>query len=302
MSKKRALLSILLLLLVFLKPLYAEKTGLIQSEEVIVQFEGPLRKAAQEVNAIYPTIKAELENTFRWKLDFRPTVMIIKDRSAFQRMAVSNLIVAYAVPKRNLIVIDYSKMNTHPFSIRVTLKHELCHLLLHHHIREGTLPKWLDEGIAQWVSGGIAEILMGGKGAALKQASLSGTFISMRDLTKTFPREDKSLLLAYEETKSIVEFIVSEFGVIGIRKVVNHLRDGDAIEGAIVKGFSIPLDELEKRWHGSLRTRITWFTYFSNNLYPILFFLAGLVTVYGFIRFLTRKRAYRDEEEETTDQ
>ncbi len=297
----RLLLSSLILFFIFLKPLHAAKTDIIQSEEVIIQFERPLRNAAHEVKGIYPTIKAELEKTFGWRLDFRPTVIIIKDKETFQRMAVGNLIVAYAVPQRNLIVIDYSKMKTHPFTIRATLKHELCHLLLHHHIRGGNLPKWLDEGISQWISGGIAEIIMGGKGAVLKQATLSGRFISIRDLTKTFPREEKPLLLAYEESKSIVEYIHREFGTSGILQVISHLRDGDEVDVAILKGLSIPLDELEKRWHNDLKKRITWFTYLSKNLYPVLFFLAGLVTIYGFIKFLIKKRAYKDEEEDMTD-
>ena len=80
----RLLLSSLILFVIFLKPLYAAKTDIIQSEEVIIQFERLLRNAAQDVEEIYPTIKAELEKTFGWRLDFRPTVMIIKDQETFQ--------------------------------------------------------------------------------------------------------------------------------------------------------------------------------------------------------------------------
>jgi hypothetical protein len=58
------------------------------------------------------------------------------------------------------------------------------------------------------------------------------------------------------------------------------------------------LDELESRWHHHLRRRITWVAYLINHLYEILFFLAAMAMIYGFIRVLKKKRAYRDEEEE----
>jgi hypothetical protein len=50
-------------------------------------------------------------------------------------------------------------MKTYPFTLTVTLKHELCHLFLHYLIGGGELPRWFNEGIAQWTSGGIAELM-----------------------------------------------------------------------------------------------------------------------------------------------
>lgn len=299
MSKKIILLSLFTLLIILLNPLLAAETDTIQNEEVIVQFEEPLRNAAKEVAVIYPSVKAELEKTLGWELDFRPTVIIIKDRKTFQKMAGSDLVVAIAIPQKNLIVIDNSKTNTHPFTLKITLKHELCHLLLHRYIRWENLPKWLNEGVSQWVSGGIAEIIMvRNSKKVLKEATLSKRFISLRSLTKKFPQDEKSILLAYEESKSIVEYINKEFGTSGLLQVLNHLRNGNEVDAAILKGLSIPLEELENRWHNYLKKRITWFTYLSNNLYKVLFFLAGLITIYGFIRLLIKKKAYKDEDEE----
>ena len=198
-------------------------------------------------------------------------------------------------------MIDYSKMTTDPFTLEVTLRHELTHLLLHYYISKGNLPKWLDEGVSQWVSGGIAEIMADGRRSVLKEATLSKRFIPIRALTASFPKERKSLLLAYEESKSIVEYISSEFGTGGLRKILDLLRDGDEVDTAIMKALSIPLDELERRWHNYLRKRTTWFTYLSNNIYGILFSIAALLTIYGFIRLLLRRRAYKDEDEDDGD-
>jgi len=295
--RNRVLLILFFLLIALPESLLATQ-AVLQSEEVLVQFEKPLENAAKEVADIYPAVKAELENTFKWRLDFRPTVILIKDSKTFQKIVESGIIVAVAVPQKNLIVIDNSKMNVHPFTLEITLKHELCHLMLHHHISEGNLPKWLNEGIAQWSSGGIAEIIMGESRDVLKQASLSGEFISLRELTDKFPEDERAVLLAYEESKSIVEYIIREFGASGLLQVLNHLKNGYDVDAAIFKGLSVPFYELENRWHDYLQKRTTWFTYFSNNLYNVLFFLAGMILTYGFIRFLLKKKAYKDEGED----
>jgi hypothetical protein len=276
--------------------LYAEQASVIQTDEIVVVFEEPLRFVANEAVNIFPGIKNDLENNFNWSLDFRPTVVLTTNRERFEEMTGSRVVVAYAVPQRNLMVIDYTKMNTSPFTLGSIMKHELCHLLLHNQIKNGRLPRWLDEGIAQLVSDGIAEIIMSRKGSILNKAVLSKKLFSMRGLSQNFPRDKESLLLAYEESKSFVEFINHEFGQKGIQDLLGHLQAGNEIDGAVLKSFSIPLAELESRWHIHLRKKITWFTYLANNLYTLLFFIAALITIGGFVRMMIRKRRYGEDE------
>jgi len=229
--------------------LHAGQRSSLRDKEVLVLFEGPLGVAAEEVVNLYPVLKKELENMLRWPVNFRPTVLLVRERETFQRMAGGRLVVAFAIPGKNLMVIDYSKMRTDPFSLQTTLKHELCHLLLHHHIEEKNLPRWLDEGICQWVSDGIGEIIMSQKGSVLDEAILSGRYISIRALTDSFPQDKKHLMLAYEESKSIVEYIIGSFGKEAVLSVMNHLKDGAEVDEALLRGLSISLEELESRWH-----------------------------------------------------
>ncbi len=285
---------IFLFVIILFQPVNVEHSSVIETSEVVILFEEPLRSAAREVADIYAGVKMELEETLRWRLNFRPTVLLIKDRETFQKIIGSKLVVAVAIPRKKLVVIDYSRMRKHPFTVGTTLKHELCHLLLHHHIRRSNLPKWLDEGISQWVSDGMAEIITDGRRSFLNEAVLSGNYLSLDELTASFPKDKKSLLLAYEESKSIVEYINSRFGRDGILNVIMYLKEGYDVDAAVLKSLSIPLYELERRWHGHLRRRTTWITYLAANLYEILFFVAALITVYGFIRFLIKKRSYRD--------
>jgi len=91
-------------------PIFAEDTGVIEEEAVSIRFTGSLHSAAEKLAEVYPRLKAELETTLQWKLDLRPTIFLTKDSRAFQKIIGNDVIVAYAIPRRNLIVIDYSKM------------------------------------------------------------------------------------------------------------------------------------------------------------------------------------------------
>lgn len=286
----------LLFFLTFMNTLYAE-TSKIQAKEVVVLFEGPIENVAKEVVRVYPGIKAELITTLGWDVDFSPNVLLVKEKDELRKIVGSNLIVAFAIPAKNLIVLDISRAYTKPFTLEATLKHELCHLLLHRNIEMERLPRWLNEGVCQWASGGIAELMANNEGRALARATISDSLISIRELER-FPMDERSLILAYEESKSFVEYIVSEFSKRELLQILENLKEGYSINESMQKSLSMPTSELESNWHAHLKRRHTWFSYLSHNLYTILFFLAAIATVYGFMRLLKKKRAYKDEEEE----
>ncbi|MGD8226868.1 MAG: peptidase MA family metallohydrolase [Desulfobacteraceae bacterium] len=298
MPKRIAIVFSVFLFVIFHGSLHGAQRGTLQDKGVLILFDEPLRVAAEEAVTLYPRLKKELEERLARPVNFRTTIVLVKESETFKRMAGTGLIVAFAIPEKNLMVIDYSKTRIDPFSIETTMKHELCHLLLHNHIKEGNLPKWLDEGICQWVSDGISEIIMTQKKSVLDEAILSGRHISIRALTGRFPRDERYLVLAYEESKSLVEYIISAFGEEALLSMLNDLTEGVEVDAAILRSLSISLDELESRWHQQLKREITWVTYLINHLYEILFFLAAMAMIYGFIRGLMKKRAYRDEEEE----
>lgn len=276
----------------------ATDESVVQGNEVTVQFEESLRSAAKEVLRIYPSVRDELERTIGPGPRIRSVVRLIKTREAFRRLVDNDLVVALAVPSKDLIVIDYSRMNVQPLTLETTLKHELCHVELHHRVREEGLPRWFDEGICQWVNGGLAEIATDGSRSALKGAVLSNRFLSIDEMTLRFPAGGRELLLAYEESESIIEYIAKEFGPPAVLDLLKHLGEGKDPENAFEKALGITLPEFEKRWKSSLVKKSSWIAYLSGSLYELLFLLAALVTVCGFVRVMRRKRKYKDEEDE----
>jgi hypothetical protein len=276
-------------LLIMPGSLHAE-TKFLQNSEVEIIFEEPQAVVAEEVARAYPSIKRELAKTLEWEVDFRPVVFLDKGGAALRKTTGNDLFVAYAVPEKNFIVLDTLRVYSKPFSLESTLKHELCHLLLHRNIER--LPRWLDEGICQWVSGGIAEVLAEGGRETLHKAAITGKLIPVREL-ETFPAD--KVILAYEESKSIIEYIGNEHGRQGILRVLANMKEGYSIEDAFIRGLSVTFPETELKWRTSLERKHTWFSYLSGNVYGILFLVAAVITVAGFIRMTRRKRKYLDE-------
>ena len=297
----RALLSLSFLLLIAPPLLNAAGPATLNTPELMVVYDKGLDQTAQQISRAYPTIKQTLESMFQWPLSFRPSLVLIDNPKKFQELAGNELVVAYALPKKNVVVIDYSKMNTSPFTLEPIVKHELCHLLLHHHIKKDKLPRWLDEGVCQWASDGLADILMDSKHNRLPAAILSGSDFDLVNLAHRFPHDENGLILAYEQSKSVVEYLSRQYGPQSIYDLLGLLRQGVAIESAVEYRFGITFETLEEQWHNHLKANFNWLTYLSIHLYEILFVSAALLTVLGFIQRMLRKRVYEKNNEEMED-
>jgi hypothetical protein len=294
--KSLIILSLLLYAVLFPHTAHARLEE-IRTNDAVVFFDHTAGTAAAMLLEIYPGIKSDLAATLGWKVDFRPEIRLIKDRDTMKRTAGNDLSVALAIPDRNLILLDTSRVYDKPFSLKTALRHEVCHLLLHRNIRNEDLPRWFDEGVCQWASGGIAEIMTDSGDDLLSKAVISGKLISIEELNR-FPSDRWPLLLAYEESKSFVEYIIEKYGKSGMLRLLKFLKEGHSMEESFREVLSVSPYELEINWQASLKTKYTRFSYLSRNLYEILFSVAALLTVYGFFRMLKKKREYVDNEED----
>lgn len=288
--------------MIFCQNVYSETLTLetFESRDVTIRYEKALKNAAPGVAEASTRAKAALETKLRLELALKPDIILIHTDSVFSRMVGGNkLVTAFAVPRDNFIYIDYSKMLKTPFDLELTMTHELCHLLLHNYVQSDNLPKWLDEGVSQWASGGIADIINFDGKKLLKEAVISGKYLSLNDLDRNFPAEQNKLILAYEESKSLVEYIDEEYGPDKILLILKSLHDGDDINMAISNSLPVSLSTLEHDWQKHLKKRCTWFYFFSDNLVWILFVFAAVLTVIGYLRLRIRMRThFKDEEED----
>lgn len=296
--KKVLFISLAIFFLLSPQSLLAIELEFFTDPELMVRFEPSLRGMAKDILDIYPRIKSNLEKALGWEMPFSPTVFLIQDKEYFQRLTKNNFIVAFAAPAKNLIVIDCSRLHILPHRLDQILKHEMVHLILHHHIRSVRLPRWLDEGVAQWLSEGVAELLEVPHRSFFEEALLSGKYIPLRNLRYRFPDDKKNLMLAYEESRSFVAFISDQYGDDRIFEILEHLQKGNEIHTAFHASIDASPEEIEDRWIRQQRRQTTWFIFLAGHIYEFLFLAGAFLTVIGFIRFLIKKRNYKDEDDD----
>ena len=286
----------LLFWIVFAEPSsHASGFKVLKGNGMEVLFPTSLRNAAEETARMIPKIKKELQEIFKWPFDFHVTVILMKDQKRFHSMTRSPFVVGFAVPKKNLVVIDFASIRN-PMAFEDILKHELCHLLLHKNIDNVHIPRWFDEGVAQWAANGMMDIVREQKEALLPKVVFSDGLIPLGSLEREFPQKENTLRLAYEESKSVIDYIISSHGKVGILKILELMRNGVDLPNAVSIALDTPLYKIEKKWRASLKQTITWFVQLSYYLYEILFAFGALILVYGFIKIFRKKRAYMEQD------
>lgn len=266
-------------------------------DQLIIVGEKHLEIQASLLRQIYPEVRASIENALGWRLLSTPRVLLVSDKEIFEKMSGNPLVSAFAVPARHSIVIYLPSAASEPYLLRETFEHELCHLLLHDHIRETLLPKWLDEGICQWISGSFGEILVG-RGFAPSDINLSRRPLGLQQLTMSFPKDKDSLIQAYVESRLFVDFLVARYGKDPLLRILQHMKEGEPIDQAVYAVLSQSLESLQEEWLEELRGRSAWLLWVSQYLYEILFFLGALLTVLAYIRVMFRKKGYDPDEED----
>lgn len=273
----------------------AQDMKTLERKGVRVYFGDGNEPLAHEVSELFPHLRQDLESIFGWEWTGIPSVVLIQDSSHFLEVARNPLIVAFADPQKGVAVLDCTRLIKNRMSLSAVLKHELFHLYIHQHIRDVPIPRWLEEGVAQWVSDGVAEIIQPQRGSLLKRAAFQGRFIPLRYLEKGFPPGKQELILAYEQSRSITDYMIEQAGRRGLVLLLHTMASGIPVEEAIPRVFSSSLPSLEKTWQQSLARKTNWLVYVSIYLYEILFAGMAVLSILGFIRIIRKKRAYLRE-------
>jgi hypothetical protein len=274
-----------------------EGAALVQNGDVTITGELSLKAEAQYLHRVFPEIGRDLRNALPWRLCSGVRIALTSNPELFEQITGSPWISAFAVPSEQFVAMVVQPGRTTSATLRGTLTHELCHLLLHENIEDSVLPRWLDEGVCQWVSGSLGEIL---SGAAVNRNDLEigRQAIPLGELAERFPREGEALLLAYAESRSFVEYLVQRSGVEGLHGVLHRLSEGTAVDEAVKVSFGSSLDRLEAEWLQSLQGRWAWLSWFGRHFYDLLFFTMALLAVLAAVRLLVKRRARLAEMEE----
>lgn len=117
--------------------------------------------------------------------------------------------------------------------LKRVLVHEFTHALVHD--LTSRCPLWINEGLAEYFSGSHPRVI--------------GQVIPLNQLEKNFPFRDIRMVgLAYLESYSAVQYLISKFGMYRIRELLDSLGKGVEFSRAFKSVFLISYREFLNTW------------------------------------------------------
>lgn len=132
-----------------------------------------------------------------------------------------------------------------------TLAHEYTHHAIHGKTKNNC-PLWLHEGLAQYEDGDYEENEEGNRKRmeVLTQNLKENTLVPLKHITPLFRTGDtKTVNLAYYESYSVTKYLIKRYGLKGISRLLEKLREGASMEKALEEAFRLNYQTLEKEWH-----------------------------------------------------
>jgi hypothetical protein len=156
-----------------------------------------------------------------------------------------------AWPKHGWIFLRAPRLRGHTTeTLEMVLEHELTHILLGRAFGSRTVPRWLQEGVAQLMAGEYtAETTK-----TLARGTLGDNLISLQELSRGFPKNPLRAHLAYAQSADLVAFIRNEYGPTALKKLIAGLASGKPFEQTIRRATGDMVEEVDQKWRSRLQS------------------------------------------------
>jgi tetratricopeptide (TPR) repeat protein len=125
------------------------------------------------------------------------------------------------------------------------LWHEFCHVVTLHKTHN-KMPRWLSEGISVYEERQANPAWGQAMNAEYRELITSGNMTPVSELSSAFlaPPSPMHLQFAYFESSLVVEYLVKEFGLEALQKILTDLGEGTEINEALIR-HTVPLGRLD---------------------------------------------------------
>ena len=205
---------------------------------------------AQQLMAAAQGALGRLSDEFNASLQQPVTFYIYADATALQGALVDADVWTggVALPAYNTIMIGIAEDNLDWGMMAVA--HELGHLVIGQIVYGpfGTLPTWLNEGIAMNAEGELTSDFQD-----RLNTSISGnTLFSVRSIASTFPADSSEAKLCYAESYSVVRFLTDNYSSAKLLALLDAFKQGSTDDEALKQVYGFDTDGLNEAWRASL--------------------------------------------------
>ena len=153
-----------------------------------------------------------------------------------------------AFPDHDIVILGISKSDIEWG--RDAIVHELTHVLVGHQTFSclGSMPTWLVEGLAVYSEGKLDTASQQQLDGAIKD----NTLLTVRSLSAGFSEVPSKAYLSYSQSYSIVKFLIETSGQDKMTAFLISLRDGDALDDALITTYGFDIEGLEDAWRAGI--------------------------------------------------
>jgi hypothetical protein len=154
-----------------------------------------------------------------------------------------------AWPSRGWVFLRAPRLRNDPGDrLETVLDHELVHVLLGRAFQGRPVPRWLQEGVAQLMAGEYTAETT----ATLANGVLGDNLLSLRELSRGFPRDALRANLAYAQSADFVAYIQNTYGTKSLQRLIQYMARGDAFATAIRRSTGQVVDDIDADWRDRL--------------------------------------------------
>jgi cbb3-type cytochrome oxidase subunit 3 len=261
---------------------------------IVIAFSPEQRNLALQVLAEVQSEDRQLAERLQFTPTRTITVFLCPTQSSFDRVTggiIPHWGEAAADPAAWRIFLKAMRLHE---GKRVTIKHELVHLLLAELSYPQRLPRWFNEGAAILLSGETQHL----EPALISRAMATNSLLTFDDLEAmlVFPREKAGL--AYSESYHAVNFLVRRHGLAAIKKIAQALALFPTVEEAFHHACGEELFDFEVAYFDYVRENFRWYFLWDENLWWGVGFFLLFMAAYIVTRLRARKKAAAWEQEE----
>lgn len=134
---------------------------------------------------------------------------------------------------------------------RRAMAHEITHLVTHQMVFNpyNDLPTWLEEGLAVYAEGPLHPAFAD----LLAAATADDALISVRSLSSPFSAYAEESALAYAQSYSIIDFLISSYGQESMLELLNTFSRGSGYDEALMAVYGLDMDGLNVLWRQHIR-------------------------------------------------
>ena len=130
-------------------------------------------------------------------------------------------------------------------AVKQIIFHEYTHALVRD-LTLGKCPVWLNEGLAEYEGAKVGSRRFD----QLSDAMRKGRLVAWRELEQQFSTAlpVDTVALGYQESHSVIRFLVDRYGFWRIRRVLKAVASGAPLEEALTQEFHLQASRLEANW------------------------------------------------------